>query len=69
MTRVKGSFRCAAVRRNRELDYEQYVSLLCGLPFDVPMILHVLSEEQVDATGTSRKTSELTTSRRNQRWT
>lgn len=31
-----------------KLDYERYVSLLCGLPFDVPVILHGLSEAQVD---------------------
>lgn len=30
------------------LDYERYVSLLCDLPFDVPVILHGLSEGQVD---------------------
>lgn len=30
-----------------KLDYERYVSLLCGLPFDVPVILHGLSEAQV----------------------
>ena len=30
------------------LDYERYVSLLCSLPFDVPVILHGLSEDQVD---------------------
>ncbi len=29
------------------LDYERYVSLLCGLPFDVPVILHGLSVDQV----------------------
>ena len=32
-----------------KLDYERYVSLLCGLPFGVPVILNSLSEEQVDA--------------------
>ncbi len=32
-----------------KLDYAHYVSLLCGLPFDVPVILHGLSEDQVDA--------------------
>ena len=32
-----------------KLDYERYVSLLCGLPFDVPVILHGLSEMQVEA--------------------
>ncbi len=32
-----------------KLDYARYVSLLCGLPFDVPVILHGLSEDQVDA--------------------
>ena len=32
-----------------KLDYARYVSLLCGLPFDVPIILHGLSEGQVDA--------------------
>lgn len=31
-----------------KLDYERYVSLLCSLPFDVPVILHGLSEDQVD---------------------
>ena len=31
-----------------KLDYAHYVSLLCGLPFDVPVILHSLSEDQVD---------------------
>ena len=31
-----------------KLDYERYVRLLCDLPFDVPVILHALSEEQVD---------------------
>jgi len=31
-----------------KLDYERYVSLLCGLPFDVPVILHGLSVDQVD---------------------
>ena len=30
------------------LDYERYVSLLCSLPFDVPVILHGLDEDQVD---------------------
>ena len=30
------------------LDYERYVSLLCSLSFDVPVILHGLSENQVD---------------------
>ena len=32
-----------------KLDYARYVSLLCGLPFDVPITLHGLSEDQVDA--------------------
>lgn len=32
-----------------KLDYEQYVSLLCGLPFDVAVILHGLGEDQVPA--------------------
>ena len=32
-----------------KLDYAHYVRLLCGLPFDVPIILHGLSEEQVPA--------------------
>ena len=31
-----------------KLDYEHYVSLLCKLPFDVPIILHGLGEHQVD---------------------
>lgn len=31
-----------------KLDYERYVRHLCSLPFDVPVILHGLSEEQVD---------------------
>ena len=31
-----------------KLDYERYVALLCGLSFDVPVILHGLGEEQVD---------------------
>lgn len=31
-----------------KLDYQRYVSLLCALPFDVPVILHGLGEEQVD---------------------
>lgn len=31
-----------------KLDYERYVSLLCALPFDVPVILHGLTEDQVD---------------------
>ncbi len=30
-----------------KLDYGHYISLLCGLPFDVPVILHGLSEDQV----------------------
>ena len=30
-----------------KLDYARYVSLLCALPFDVPVILHGLKEEQV----------------------
>lgn len=30
-----------------KLDYQHYVSLLCGLNFDVPVILHGLSEAQV----------------------
>ncbi len=30
------------------LDYEQYLSLLNGLGYDVPLILHGLTEEQVD---------------------
>ena len=30
------------------LDYDRYVSLLCSLPFDVPVILHGLNEDQVD---------------------
>ena len=30
------------------LDYEHYVSLLGSLPFDVPVILHGLSDDQVD---------------------
>lgn len=32
-----------------KLDYAHYVSLLCGLPFDVPIILHGLTEAQVPA--------------------
>lgn len=32
-----------------KLDYARYVSLLCGLSFDVPVILHGLTEAQVDA--------------------
>ena len=32
-----------------KLDYARYVKLLCSLPFDVPVILHGLKEEQVDA--------------------
>ncbi len=32
-----------------KLDYAHYVALLCGLPFDVPVILHGLPEDQVDA--------------------
>ena len=32
-----------------KLDYARYVSLLCALPFDVPVILHGLKEDQVDA--------------------
>ena len=32
-----------------KLDYARYVSLLCGLAFDVPIILHGLAEEQVPA--------------------
>lgn len=31
-----------------KLDYEHYVRLLCGLSFDVPVILHGIKEEQVD---------------------
>ncbi len=31
-----------------KLDYAHYVSLLCSLPFDVPVILHGLKEEQLD---------------------
>ena len=31
-----------------KLDYEHYVSLLCKLAFDVPIILHGLGEDQVD---------------------
>ena len=31
-----------------KLDYAHYVSLLCALPFDVPVILHGLKEDQVD---------------------
>jgi sugar phosphate isomerase/epimerase len=31
-----------------KLDYAHYVSLLCALPFDVPVILHGLKEEQLD---------------------
>ncbi len=31
-----------------KLDYAHYVSLLCKLSFDVPVILHGLSEDQVD---------------------
>ena len=31
-----------------KLDYGHYVALLCQLPFDVPVILHGLSEDQVD---------------------
>ena len=30
-----------------KLDYARYVAFLCGLPFDVPIILHGLSEQQV----------------------
>ena len=30
-----------------KLDYDHYVKLLCGLPFDVSVILHGLSEDQV----------------------
>ncbi len=30
-----------------KLDYAHYVKLLCGLSFDVPVILHGLSEEQL----------------------
>ena len=30
-----------------KLDYARYVKFLCGLPFDVPIILHGLSEQQV----------------------
>ena len=32
-----------------KLDYAHYVSLLCALPFDAPVILHGLGEDQVDA--------------------
>lgn len=32
-----------------KLDYAHYVSLLCALPFDVAVILHGLTEEQVPA--------------------
>ncbi|MDE0421391.1 MAG: sugar phosphate isomerase/epimerase [Gammaproteobacteria bacterium] len=32
-----------------KLDYAHYVSLLCGLSFDVPIILHGLTEAQVEA--------------------
>ena len=32
-----------------KLDYKHYVSLLCALPFDVSVILHGLSEDQVPA--------------------
>ena len=32
-----------------KLDYAHYVSLLCGLSFDVPVILHGLGEDQVAA--------------------
>ena len=32
-----------------KLDYARYVALLCALPFDVPVILHGLKEDQVDA--------------------
>ena len=32
-----------------KLDYAHYVSLLCALPFDVPVILHGLKEDQVAA--------------------
>ena len=32
-----------------KLDYAHYVSLLCALPFDVAVILHGLSEDQVPA--------------------
>ena len=32
-----------------KLDYAHYVRLLCGLSFDVPVILHGLTEAQVDA--------------------
>lgn len=31
-----------------KLDYERYVSLLCALPFDVSVILHGLTEAQLD---------------------
>ena len=31
-----------------KLDYAHYVRLLCGLSFDVPVILHGLKEEQVE---------------------
>ena len=30
-----------------KLDYDHYVKLLCGLPFDVSVILHGLTEDQV----------------------
>lgn len=30
-----------------KLDYERYVKLLCGLSFDVPIILHGITEEQL----------------------
>ena len=30
-----------------KLDYEHYVKLLCGLSFDVPIILHGITEEQL----------------------
>ena len=39
-----------------KLDYARYVSLLCGLSFDVPVILHGLTEAQVgDSAGMLRR--------------
>lgn len=39
-----------------KLDYAHYVSLLCGLSFDVPVILHGLTEAQVeDSAGMLRR--------------
>ena len=38
-----------------KLDYAHYVKLLCGLSFDVPIILHGLSEEQVPASAAMLK--------------